>query len=325
MKQVLFAGERLFMKFGSLDYFRRRLEDAGYGLISGEGMSSEEMAGTGASAIVVIAAPVTAPLLRSLQSCEFVMTLSVGYDCVDVGAATEIGIPVSNCPSYCSDDVANHAVALLLSVSRKLHLTASRVRQGNWGYDYAKPIHRYSGRQLGIIGFGKIGRSMVEKAMGLGFETVAYDPYVADDIFERFGVRRSYELDELLEKSDYISIHAPLTEETRHLLDRAAFARMKPDSVVVNTARGPIIDQQALVEALDGNAIGGAGIDVLETEPPMPDEPLLKCEKALVTPHIAWYSEESFEANKILGMDELIRVLDGGRPRYVVNPSIYGA
>ena len=135
MKRALFAGERLFMKFGSLEYFHRRLDAAGYGMVSADGMSTEEMANTNASAIVVIAEPVTAALLRSLRSCEFVMTLSVGYDCVDVAAATDIGIPVSNCPSYCTDDVANHAMALLLAVSRKLHYTTPRVMNGNWGTD----------------------------------------------------------------------------------------------------------------------------------------------------------------------------------------------
>ncbi len=325
MKHVLFAGERLFMKFGTLEYFRRRLEAAGYGVVSGAGMSLEQRGKSAASAIVVIAEPVTAPLLHSLRSCEFVMTLSVGYDCVDVEAATHLDIPVSNCPSYCTEDVANHAMALLLAVSRKLHSTAAQVSKGNWEYAYAKPIFRYTGRQLGIIGFGKIGRSVVAKARGLGFEIAAYDPYVADDIFDKFGVRRSYELDELLSNADYVTIHAPLTGETRHLLDRTAFARMKPDSIIVNTARGPIVDQHALVEALDHGVIGGAGVDVLESEPPAKDDPILSCENALITPHIAWYSEESFDANKVLGMDELIRVLDGGRPRYVVNPSIYGA
>ncbi len=327
MKRVLFAGERLFMKFGGLDYFADRLGAAGYGLISGRGMSENELldAAREASAIVVIAQPVTRRLIDAMERCEFIMTLSVGYDCVDVQAATDRRVPVSNSPTYCSEDVANHAMTLLLAVSRKLHLTTPKTTTAIWGYDYARPIFQFRGRRLGIVGLGKIGRALVGKAKGMGFEPAAYDPYLADDIFEMCGVRRCYEFSELLESSDCISVHAPLTGETRHLFDGAAFDRMSAEAVFVNTARGAIVDQDALVRALDEGRLGGAGIDVLEREPPAPEEPILSCAGALVTPHIAWYSEESFRRNRELGMDELIRVLDGGRPRYVVNPAIYGA
>lgn len=326
-KSVLFAGNRLFMKFAGLDYFSSRLNEAGFSVISGEGMDSRELetAAADASAVVVIAQPVTRRLLESMPKCEFVMTLSVGYDCVDVAAATSLGIPVSNSPTYCSEDVANHALTLLVTVARKLHLTTPAVKAGGWTYAYTKPIFRFRGRTLGIVGLGKIGRALVPKARGLGFDVVAYDPYLADDVFAAWGVDRCYEFDELVERSDAISIHAPLTGETRHLFDASVFESMARDSVLVNTARGSIIDQDALVAALESGQIAGAGIDVLEREPPAADEPILSCERALVTPHIAWYSEESFEQNKSLGMDELIRVLSGGRPRYVVNPAVFGA
>lgn len=327
MKQVLFAGDRLYMKFGGLDYFTRRLGEAGYGVIPTQGSSRDEVvtAAAGASAIVVIAHEVTAELLDAAPDCEFVMTLSVGYDCVDVAAASARGIPVSNSPTYCSEDVANHAITLLTSVARKLHLTTPAVKNGTWTYAYAKPIYRFRGRRLGIVGLGKIGRAIVPKAKGLGFEVSAYDPYLADDMFALSGVERCYEFTELLEISDYLSIHAPLNGETRHMIDAEALSLMRREAIIVNTARGSIIDQDALVEALRAERIAGAGVDVLEREPPEASEAILSAENALVTPHIAWYSEESFQQNKELGMDELIRVLGGGRPRYVVNPEIYGA
>ena len=313
------------MKYGTLDYFSERLERSGFGLISGAELSRESLiaAAADASAIVVIAHSVDRELLTAMESCEFVMTLSVGYDCVDVSAASALGIPVSNCPSYCTEDVANHAIALLLAVSRKLHLAAPRVKQGDWEYAYSKPLYRYRGRTLGVIGLGRIGRAVVPIAEGIGMSLAAYDPYVDDDIFDHYNVRRCYELHTLLETADYVTVHAPLTGETTHLLDRAAFGRMKPHSVLINTARGSIVDQDALIEALNGGVIGGAGLDVLETEPPSATDQILSCENALVTPHIGWYSEESFQANMKLGADELIRVLEGGRPRYIVNPSIF--
>ena len=152
----------------------------------------------------------------------------------------------------------------------------------------------------------------------------AYDPYIDDDIFSVLGVERKYELPELLLAADYITIHAPLTQETFHMIDAAALAHVKETTFLVNTARGSIIDQEALVEALESKRIAGAGIDVLESEPPSVDNPLLSLANALVTPHIAWYSEESFNANIELGMDELLRVLQGKRPRHIVNPEIFG-
>jgi D-3-phosphoglycerate dehydrogenase len=152
----------------------------------------------------------------------------------------------------------------------------------------------------------------------------AYDPYVEDDIFALLGVERKYDLEDLLKEADYISIHAPLTAETHHLIDAKALATMKKTAVLVNTARGPIIDEHALSEALDAGTIAAAGIDVLGKEPPAADFPLLAKQNAIVTPHVAWYSEESFEADMVDGMDELERVLNGKRPRFIVNPEIFG-
>jgi D-3-phosphoglycerate dehydrogenase len=248
----------------------------------------------------------------------------VGYDCVDVAAATEKGIPVCNTPAYCTDEVANHAMTLILSVARKLHLILPKTRNGVWDYKFTRPIFNFRDKRLGIIGLGRIGRAVVPKAKGFGMRVLAYDPYLDDDLFELLGVERHYELFDMLKDADYVTVHAPLTPETYHMIDARALDCMKPQAVLVNTSRGPIVNEQALCRALEAGTIAGVGIDVLEHEPPAPDSPLLSLENALVTPHIAWYSEESHEADMIQGMDELVRVLADHRPRFIVNPEIFG-
>jgi D-3-phosphoglycerate dehydrogenase / 2-oxoglutarate reductase len=325
MDKVVFAGSRLFMKFLDFDYFTSRLKEADAEVIMAkdEDPAALVRAAADAAAIVVIARPITAELIDTMKIGKFIMTMSVGYNCVDIKAATRKGIPVSNCPIYCSDDVANHAMTLLLSVSRKIHHIIQKVKTSNWDYKYTKPIYNYRGKKLGILGLGRIGRTILPKAKGFGMKVAAYDPYIDDDIFHLLDVEHKYELHDLLSDVDYLTIHAPLTPETRHIIDLDAFKMMKKDAVIINTARGSIIDQKALCEALEQGIIGGAGIDVLESEPPEKDHPLISQPNALVTPHIAWYSEESYEANKIQGMDELVRVLNGSRPRHLVNPEIY--
>lgn len=325
MQKVVLLGNRLYMKFPDFDYFRQRAAEVQAEIASTEGMSDQDILEEvkNAAALVVIGYPVTREMIGAAKQCKLIMTLSVGYDVVDLEAATERGIVVSNCPLYCSEEVAEHAVTLLLGVSRKLHELIPHVREGGWDYKQARPIHSFRTRRFGIIGLGRIGRHAARKAQGLGMRVVAYDPYVDDDIFELLGVERYYDLYPMLEATDSISIHAPLTDETYHLIDAEALAKMQSHAVLVNTARGSIVDQNALEDALEAGNIGGAGIDVLETEPPTGRERLLNLPNAIVTPHIAWYSEESHRQNQIDGMDELVRVLQGRRPRYIVNPQIF--
>ena len=325
MRKVLLLGNRLFMKFPDFDYFQKRAAEVKATVVSTEGMTDDQVLeeARGAEALVLIAYPVTKQLIDATTNCKLIMTMSVGYDVVNVDAATAKGIPVSNCPVYCFEEVAEHAITLTLSLARKLHELLPHVRSGGWDYKQARPIHAFKNRRFGIIGLGRIGRQSAKRAQALGMVPVAFDPYVDDDIFESFGVERQYDLYPFLENIDYLSIHCPLTDETYHLLDEEALSLMKKDAVVVNTARGPIIDRPALEKALRNGTIAGAGIDVMDTEPPEGSEALLDLPNAIVTPHIAWYSEESHERNKIQGMDELVRVFEGKRPRYVVNPEIF--
>jgi D-3-phosphoglycerate dehydrogenase len=250
------------------------------------------------------------------------MALSVGYDCIDVGSATERGIPVCHVPAYCTDDVATHAIALLLAVARKLLPYSEELKNGTWDYNFGKPIYNLRGRTLGIIGLGRIGRAVVPKAKGFGLNVSAYDPYLDDDIFEKFGVARKRGLVDLLRDSDYVTIHAPLTEETLNMIDAAAFREMKMHAVIVNTARGRIIDENALLDALTRKRIAGAGLDVVAKEPAGEGNPLFAFSNVIVTPHVAWYSEESFRNAMVTAMDEIVSVLGGSRPRYVVNPEV---
>ena len=326
MEKVVFTGRRLFMKFPNLEYFEKRLKDMRCELVSvnDEGDDVLKAQVKDAIAVVLIARTLNADIIGALERCKIILMLSVGYDCVDVGAATDKLIPVCNTPAYCTDEVANHAITLLLALARKIHLILPKSKNAVWDYKYTKPIFNLKDKTLGIIGLGRVGRALVPKAKGFGMRVCAYDPYVEDDIYALLDVERKYELDELLGDSDYISIHTPLTPETFHLIDAATLGKMKKHAIIVNTARGPIIDEGALCEALDKGSIGAAGIDVLETEPPAANNPLLSKENALVSPHVAWYSEESFEADMIDGMDELERVLRGQRPRFIVNPEIFG-
>jgi D-3-phosphoglycerate dehydrogenase len=275
-----------------------------------------------ASAVVVIARRIDAGAIAAMRRCRVVQTLSVGYDCVDVAAATARGIAVCNTPTYCTEEVASHALTLVVTLARKIPETIARVRQGAWDHHFARPVRPFAGSALGIIGLGRIGRRVAAMARGLGMRVLAFDPYLADDLFALAGVERRYELAGLLGDSDYVTVHAPLTEETRGLMDAPAIELMQPHAVLVNTARGGIVDERALADALGRGRIAGAGIDVLEKEPPAADHPLLGLERAIVTPHIAWYSEASLTRGLQDGLDELARTLRGERPRDIVNPEV---
>jgi len=325
MKKIVFSGQRIFMKFGDLEYFAKRAKALGAKIVGVRSEEDDELKKeiTDASAVVVIARTLDTEIIKHMERCELILALSVGYDCVDIEAATKKCIPVCNMPVYCTDEVANHAMTLILSVARKLQLIIPKTQHAAWDYNYTKPIFNFKDKTLGIIGLGRIGRRVVPKARGFGMNIIAYDPYVDDDLFKMLSVGRKHELDELLRETDYVTIHAPLTPETYHMIDGRAFDSMKRTAIIVNTARGSIIDEQAFFNALKNGKISGAGIDVLEKEPPAKDNPLLGLSNIIVTPHIAWYSEESFERDMVQGMDEVLNVLAGHRPRYIVNPEIF--
>lgn len=276
-----------------------------------------------ADGLIVCYADVTAGIIEELEKCQVIARTGIGVDNVDVDAATRAGMFVTNVREYCDDEVSDHAMALLLALVRKVPLLNEKVRGGTWGAASAKPIHRIRGKVLGLVGFGAIPRQVAVKAQGFGMEVLAYDPYVDAATYTSHGVR-GVDLDELITTSDYISVHAPLTDETHNMFDADAFSRMKQGAYLVNTARGPLVDVEALVDALDAGQIAGAGLDVLPDEPPADDLRLLGRDDVLVTPHVGFYSEGSMTDLQAKAAEQVALVLSGEDPLYPVNAEALG-
>lgn len=323
-KKIVTAGDRVYLKFFDLDFFHKRAKEADADLCQFKELDENKFkaAIADADALIVIDRPLTEEHMMIMQKCRIILALEVGYEFIDVKAATEKGIIVSNVPAYCKEQVAVHTLTLMLSVYRRIKIMSEETSRGGWNYNVGKPQFDTRGKKLGIIGLGKIGRTLVRKVQGLDLEILAYDPYIADDIFEMLNVKRCYDLNDLLDTADFISLHVPLTDETYHMISEKELTLMKKKAVIINTCRGKVIDEKALCHALKNDNIAGAGIDVLEKEPPDKDNPILSLSNAIVTPHAAWYTEESLERLKNQGMDEVIRVLNGKRPRNVVNPEV---
>jgi D-3-phosphoglycerate dehydrogenase len=266
-------------------------------------------------------AKITRRVIGELREVLAVCRYGVGVDTVDLPAATEHGIIVANVPDFCFDEVADTAMSLILAVPRKVHLLNAMVRRGIWNKDAAKPVHKFRGATLGLFAFGNIARNVCRKAAAFGFRIIACDPYVAADAVRDYPVTL-VDFETLLATSDLISVHAPLTDETRHRFDGAAFRRMKPSAFFFNLGRGPIHDQQALTRALTEKWIAGAGLDVLEREPPDPADPILKLDNVVFTPHYASYTEEAYRELQRKTGENAAAVLKGEFPKYLVNPEV---
>jgi len=265
-------------------------------------------------------------VIENLNKCRLIALTGIGYDNVDISAATEKGICVANVPYYCLEEVSDHAMALILACARKFYQLLPDIKSGKWSTqaDYLsalKPLYRLSGQTLGLIGFGSIARTLVPKAKAFGFRIIAYAPHVPSILFKTFKVE-SVELDQLLKESDFVSMHTALTSENKHMMGLEQFKRMKPTAYFINTARGELVDEKALYTALSEGLIAGAGLDVLESEPPGLDNPLLKLSNVLITGHFAYYSEESREELFRWPWEEVARVLQGEWPQGLVNPQV---
>jgi D-3-phosphoglycerate dehydrogenase len=278
---------------------------------------------SGADAVLNCYATMPGDVIRSLQGCRIIARYGIGLDTVEMDAANEMGIVVTNVPDYCIDEVSDHALALALSLVRGIVLLDRRVRDGSWTPTDARPLHRISGRTFGLVGFGRIARALARKAAALGYAVVATDPFVPDDALRDAGVE-PLPLAEVLARADVISLHVPLTETTHHLIGEDALAAMKPGAILVNTSRGPLVDTNSLRAALESGHLGGAGLDVLEVEPPSPDEPLLQRADVVVTPHAGFYSEESLRELQRKAAEQVVEVLAGRRPPYAVNAAAVG-
>lgn len=272
-----------------------------------------------ADGLIVQYAPITAAVLAGLPRLRVVARYGVGVDTLDVAAATARGVVVANVPGFCTEEVASHALAFLLAWHRKVVRFERAVKAGHWDFAQAGPTPRLRGQVLGIVGVGRIGSALARMAAALGLTIWGHDPYRVE---LPPGVRR-VSLDELAAGADYVSVSCPLTAETRHLIHAAVLRRMKPTAFLINTARGAVVEEEALVRALKEGWIAGAGLDVLKREPPAPDNPLLGMENVLLTPHAAFYSQGALSEVKRRAAAAVAAVLRGEPPESVVNPEVY--
>jgi D-3-phosphoglycerate dehydrogenase len=312
--------------FPHLDAETELLAAAGHELrFNGNIRTPEEVVAAAAEAdgILNCYAPIPAEVIRSLSRCRVIARYGIGLDTIDLSEATARGIIVTNVPDYCIDEVSDHALALILSLVRRVAVLDRSVRAGGWDLAPARPIHRLRGRTLGLVGFGRIARRLAEKTAPIGFRVVAFDPFVPDDAMRSAGVEAG-DLDAVLTTSDVVSVHAPLTPETRHMIGAAELGQMKPGAFLVNTSRGPLIDLEALRRFLDTGHLGGVALDVLETEPPEADDLLRRHPDVLVTPHAAFYSEEATVEQQRKAAEQVVAALAGETPVYAVNAEDLG-
>ncbi|WP_276274027.1 C-terminal binding protein [Haloarcula litorea] len=271
-----------------------------------------------ADAVINLRYDLDADAVAALEDCRVISRYGIGVDNIAVDAASERGIPVTNVPDYCLEEVSVHALTMWLALARGLPTYDDSVAAGEWDRGVATPIHRLSTRTVGVVGYGAIGRAVGERAAALGADVIASDPFLsAEDVAD--DPATLVEFEDLLEQADFVTVHSPLTPETRELFDAEAFARMREDAYFVNVARGPIVDTDALADALDAGEIAGAGLDVFPDEPPAADDPLRDHPKVLTTPHVAWYSEEANEQRRNTVVDIVRTALEGGEPYNVVN------
>jgi D-3-phosphoglycerate dehydrogenase len=312
--------------YGDVDVERAIIERAGLELIAAQCKTEEEVIEVARDAAAVVAqyATISGRVIAELPKCRVIARYGTGVDIVDVDAATSHDILVTNVPNdWCENEVADHAMALLLAVSRKINVYDRATRGGTWQWQSGEPIHRLRGSVLGLLSFGAIARAIAARAAGFGMRITAHDPFMSDEEITAAGAQ-GVSFDELVTESDCLVIQAPLTSDTHHLFDEDQLRRMKPTAILVNTARGPIVDDRALHRALSEGWIAGAGLDDIEEEPAKvrdwrPDNPLFSLDNVVITPHAAYYSEEAIGTVRQFAADEVVRVLTGQPPLSPVN------
>lgn len=274
-------------------------------------------AAKGVDAIINQYAPVGRKVIESLTDCKVIARYGVGFNTIDVPAASEKNITVCNVTDYCLEEVSDHSMALLLSLARKVTFLNNKVKEGVWDYKVGTPIFKIRGQVLGLLSLGNIAQKVAKKAQAFGLKVIAYDPFIPVEVANELGVEL-VESEQLFRRSDYISVHTPLNNSTRGMVGKEQFKWMKKEAFIINTSRGPIIDERALIHALENNEIAGAGLDVLEIEPIKEDNPLLNMEKVILNPHVAWHSEESEKELRRKTAQNVVDVLLGKEPKYVV-------
>ena len=274
-----------------------------------------------ADALMVTYGQITADVIAGLEKCKVIGRMGLGVDNIDIDAATKAGIAIVYVPDYCVDEVSDHAMAMLLNLARKVSFSNQLVQAGRWEMPAVTPLSRLRGRTLGLAGLGRIPRAVAPKAQAFGLKVIAFDPYIDKDVAAKLDVKL-VDFETLLKSSNYVSIHVPLVPETENLFGADAFAQMKPDALLINTARGPLLDTNALAKALDAGEIGGAAIDVMPVEPPPADSPLLGRDNVILTPHTAFYSVEALDELQTKTARGVVDVLKGEKPVYPINPEV---
>ena len=312
--------------FGECDIERRLIEGAGFALVPAQAKSEDELSAVvrDAAAVMVQYAHVGAKTIAQMERCRVIARYGVGVDTIDVDAATRRNILVTNVRDYCTDEVADHAMALLLALARKLPQYNAATHQGTWGWQTGRPVYQMRGRTMGLISFGAIGRAIAARGQAFGLRIMAFDPYVPAEHFAAAGaVAASF--DDVIAQSDYLMVQVPLTPETRGMIGAAELRRMKPHAILVNTGRGPTVDNVALADALREGWIAAAGLDDIAEEPAKRREwtpaenALFSLDNVLITPHVAYYSEESIRMARETASEEVVRVLQRAPPRFPVN------
>jgi D-3-phosphoglycerate dehydrogenase len=270
-----------------------------------------------ADALLVTSAPVDAALIGRLGRCRAIVRYGIGVEGIDLAAATGAGIPVGNVIDASVHEVADHSVATALTLLRRLDAASAVIAAGGWTLEPMKGVRRLSALTAGVLGLGRIGRAVASRLSAFGMSVIAYDPFVADAPWPLV------DLETLLEEADVVTVHLPLTDGTRNLLSRDALSRMRPNAIVVNVARGGIVDEHALAEALLAGRLAGAAVDVFQNEPLPEDHPLRRAPNTLLTPHVAWYSEESLREVQRKAAEQVARALRGDRLEPIVNPDVY--
>lgn len=276
-------------------------------------------AGAGAVGLVVQWANITQEVMDSMPALRVISRVGIGYDMVDVDAATSRGIAVTNTPGYCIEEVAAHTIAMIMTQARGLSAYDRAVRAGAWSAVDALPMAvRPSSTTVAVLGFGRIGSLVARGMRGIGFDVLVSDPFASEGAIREAGCE-PVDVSDAIARADILTLHVPLTEETRHLIDETAIAGMKPGAVVVNTCRGPLIDEHALARSLHAGHLGGAALDVFAAEPLSADSPLRDLESVLLTPHAAWYSPQALEDLPVHAAKNIVGFL-AGEPVPVVNP-----
>ena len=309
-------------RFPDVDQERRAVEAAGGTLITGQAVNEEQVAEMcrDADAVLNVRAPVTRRAIAAMERCRIIVRYGIGVDSIDVPAATERGIFVANVPDYCLDEVSDHALALLLMLSRQVMPSIGLARENEWSVSRMPVVRRLRGQICGLFGCGRIGSLLAAKVSALGVHVIIHDPYLSEQRAREMNAEL-VSFDGLLTRADFISLHAPLTDETRHVFSAAAFSKMKPTASIINTARGGLIDENALLAALDSGLLYGAGLDVMESETtvtPMRTA-LVQHPKIIVTAHTAWLSREARATLQLRAIEQALACLRGEIPYGLLN------